>query len=77
MLLITDALTGLRRNRLRLPLFAGGTSLFKLEIGGGFIPFSIVPEKTEAQIRIVSVSQNNTAVDAILAGFLYDAALWP
>jgi hypothetical protein len=76
-LLATDAPTGRQRNTVRLPLFAGGTSMFQLQVGGGQAPFGILPEKTESQVRVVAVSQNNTMVDAIALGLLYDSTLWP
>lgn len=75
--LSTDAVTGLKRSTVRLPLYASGTSLYALEVGGGLVPFATLAQKTEAQVRIVSVSQNNTMVDAVAFGLLYDSAIWP
>lgn len=64
-------------NAVRLPLFAGGTSLYRHELGSGLIPYNMIAATGEASIRASQVTQNNTQVDAAIIGLLYDSTIWP
>jgi len=61
----------------RFPLFAAGTSVYRHEVGGGLIPYNMITQMGETQIRVLAVTQNNTQADASVLGLLYDNAIWP
>lgn len=64
-------------NAVRIPLFAGGTSLYRHELGFGLIPYNTIAATGETSIRASEVTQNNTKVDAAIIGLLFDSTLWP
>lgn len=68
---------GRTANTVRLPLFAAGTSLYRHELAGGLVPYTMVPAMSETSIRVGSVTQNNTQVEAAVIGLLYDLTIWP
>lgn len=68
---------GRTANTVRLPLFASGTSLYRHEIGAGLVPYNTVSATTETAIRVGSVTQNGTQVEAAVIGLLYDLTIWP
>jgi len=73
---VTTNSAGRQINAVRLPLFAGGQSIYRHEVGCG-VPYNTVSATSSTAIRVLSVSQNNTQVDASVIGFLYDLSLWP
>ncbi len=64
-------------NTVRLPLFAGGTSIYRHELGGGLLPYNMITATNATSVRVAAVTQNNTSVDCVTVGLLYDLALWP
>jgi len=68
---------GRQINAVRIPLLANGSSLYRHEIAGGLVPYNTLPAKYETSIRIGSVSQNGTQVEASVLGLLYDITLFP
>lgn len=64
-------------NTVRIPLFANGVSLYRHELGGGLLPYNTIAAMNETLIRVSAVTQNNTAVDAVVLGLLYDSNIWP
>lgn len=75
--IVTTNSAGLSLTAVRFPAFASGVSFIRHEVASGVVPFVRLPEKTEFNIRGMTVSQNNTVLDASLLGFLYQNSIWP
>jgi len=61
----------------RFPLFVAGVNAYRHEVSGGTVPFNRIAEKNEVQVRGVTVTQNNTTMDAAFLALLYDNTYWP
>lgn len=73
---VTNA-AGRSLSTVRVSLFAGGTSLYRHEVGGAALPTLTLPSRSEITFRCVSASQNNTAIDVAVLGLLYNDSVYP
>lgn len=62
---------------LRLPIVSSGGTPYRHELAGGLIPYVIVNQRFEVDMRVSVVTANNTQVDCSILALLYDRSIWP